>query len=235
MESIERDFAGTGDFVIACDEVGRGPIAGPVVGCAVVMRMEEGDDLLQNLLELGVTDSKKLTSKKRMTLLEKLNIDLEDLELDIVYSKELDGKKFGFTLFEMTAGQIDEINILQASLGCMKFCVQSLIYQYHIQPGNLKVLIDGNHKFQFDASFPFDSEDIIPVIKGDSKSPVIGLASIIAKEFRDNHMKNMDLIYPGYGLADHAGYPTPSHKEAVKNLGVTPIHRKSFKGVKEFV
>ena len=72
------------------------------------------------------------------------------------------------------------------------------------------------------------------VIKGDSKSALIGLASIIAKEYRDGLMENLGIKYPGYGLEKHAGYPTKAHKEAIVKLGVTPIHRRSFKGVKEY-
>ena len=135
----------------------------------------------------------------------------------------------------MSSFDIDKINILQASLSCMKFAVQTLIYQFHLYPGQVKVLIDGNQKFNFDEQFDFGAENIFPIIKGDSKSALIGLASIIAKEYRDEVMKTLDVIYPGYGLASHAGYPTVAHKEAVKSLGVTPIHRQSFKGVKEFV
>ena len=76
---------------------------------------------------------------------------------------------------------------------------------------------------------------MVAVVKGDSKSVQIGLASVIAKEYRDNLMEELGKTYPGYGLEKHAGYPTAQHRAAIKDLGITPIHRKSFKGVKEYV
>lgn len=203
-------------FIIGCDEVGRGPIAGPVVGCAVKLSYDQ--EFLNHLVELGVTDSKKLTTKKRQKILSELSI-----EKDLNCFKLFETKNFSFVLWEHGPLEIDEMNILQASLSCMQNASEKMICRDSI------VLVDGNQKFK---NFKYPLETIV---KGDSKSLAIALASIIAKEFRDNKMIELDKIYPGYGLAKHAGYPTKAHKEAVIQLGVTSIHRKSFKGVKEFI
>lgn len=212
---LEESFFENYTYVIGCDEVGRGPIAGPVVGCAV--RLTNDPAFLEHLKELGVTDSKKLTHKKRQHVLESLQIFHPCcFELNT-------NKNFSYVLWEHSAEEIDKMNILQASLSCMSQAAQKLLLKNSI------VLIDGNQNFK---NFTADS---LPVVKGDSKSLAIALASIIAKEFRDEKMLRFDEQYPGYGLAKHAGYPTAFHKEAVRSLGITPIHRKSFKGVKEHV
>ena len=91
------------------------------------------------------------------------------------------------------------------------------------------VLVDGNKTFESSA------KGIEAIVKGDSKSLLIGLASIIAKEYRDELMKDLALDYPGYGFEKHSGYPTKAHKEAIFHLGVSPCHRKTFKGVSEFL
>lgn len=207
--------------IIGCDEVGRGPIAGPVNGCAALIT-EENKNLLTYLSGLKITDSKKLTSKKRLAILKALNIEISNLKINRAYKVSTLYGDFHFVIGEKSPLEIDNINILQASLQCMKEASEHFLNRDHI------ILIDGNKTFEA----PSDTEAII---KGDSKSIVIGIASIIAKEYRDYIMRNYDQEYPGYGFSDHAGYPTVKHKEAVKELGVTPIHRKSFKGVKEYV
>ena len=202
--------------VIGCDEVGRGPIAGPVVGCAVILQHDLS--FLKQLQDLGVTDSKKLTHNKRQKILQALN-----LNETVNCCEQIDLDNFSYVLWEHSPQDIDQMNILNASLSCMSKAALKLLQK------NTLVLIDGNQDFK---DFPADT---LPVVKGDSKSLAIGLASIIAKEFRDEKMRLLDQQYPGYGLAKHAGYPTAFHKEAVRKLGVTPIHRRSFKGVKEYV
>lgn len=199
-------------YIIGCDEVGRGPLAGPVVGCAVII--ESG--VLPLLKNLGLTDSKKLSDKKRESIINELEIKFE-------LNKKVEYKNFSYCLWEHSPAEIDRINILQASLSCMSECANVLMQEKAI------TLIDGNKEFK---NFLYPQETIV---KGDSKSLAIGLASIIAKVYRDKLMKKYGLQYPGYGLEKHAGYPTKMHKEAIQNLGVTPIHRKSFKGVKEFI
>ncbi len=116
------------------------------------------------------------------------------------------------------ASTIDEINILQATLLAMKNAVSKL----GIKPEC--ALIDGNAS----PDLPFDS---IAVVGGDTTEPSISAASIIAKVTRDRYMVAMDSIYPGYGFARHKGYPTPAHYTAIRKLGPSPIHRRSFKGV----
>ncbi len=129
-------------------------------------------------------------------------------------------------LYECDREVIDEINILQASLLSMKNCAHKLSAKRRT-----RALFDGN-KIPSEMAKNISCEAIV---KGDSKSALIGLASIFAKEYRDNLMEKYSLKYPGYGFEKHAGYPTKKHLEAIKKLGVTPIHRRSFKGVKEYI
>jgi ribonuclease HII len=207
--------------IVGCDEVGRGPIAGPVTACAVKIA-KKNLGVLKELVNVNVTDSKKLTDKKRQIILEKLGIDVHELVLAKNYKVKMAGGFFEFCLFEHDHNEIDEMNILQASLSAMKLASESL------DPKDCLILIDGNKEFQSD----YNRQS---VVKGDSKVVAIGMASIIAKVFRDEKMKHYDSIYPGYNLKKHAGYPTKEHKDAVKKLGPSPIHRKSFKGVKEYL
>lgn len=204
--------------LIGTDEVGRGPIAGPVVACAVSIE-PTSFETLKLLEKLGVTDSKKLTSKKRIAILETLGIDLLKLKTEKIYSTP----SFSFILTSEDSETIDNINILKASLKCMKRASDALLKE------NSYLLIDGNKTFESKA------QKIEAVIKGDSKSLTIALASIIAKEFRDEKMRELSLIYPGYGLESHAGYPTAKHKLALEMLGVTPVHRKSYAPVKSIL
>ncbi len=205
--------------IIGCDEVGRGPIAGPVNSCAVKI---SDVHTIEYLKELQVTDSKKLSTKKRLSILESLAVDLDTIEIMVPAKIKTQKFEFDFCVCEKSPEQIDQINILQASLESMKEASANLKCKKSI------ILIDGNKTFE-------TSNKIEAVVKGDSKSVVIALASIIAKEYRDKKMAEYSVLYPGYGLERHAGYPTAAHKEAVKLLGISPIHRKSFKGVKEFV
>ena len=126
---------------------------------------------------------------------------------------------------ELHAPRIDEINILQASLEAMMLAMKESC-PVHL-PG--MILIDGNKTFKYEV----DHVEKIAVIKGDSKSLLIGLASIAAKEYRDQFMKNLGEKYPGYGWEHNAGYPTKKHLEAITLLGVTQLHRLTFNGVKE--
>ena len=142
------------------------------------------------------------------------------------YCYDLLGSKLSVSLSEVDHQRIDEINILQASLLSMKNAYENICFDQ-----GAIVLIDGNQTFP--CSNPH--HELIPVVKGDQKSSLIGLASIIAKTKRDHDMQRMDKIYPGYGFAKHAGYPTKAHREAIIKIGPAPIHRKTFKGVREFL
>lgn len=213
-------------IIIGCDEVGRGPIAGPVVAGSVRLdASDKSSEILSTLLSLNVTDSKKLSTKKRKKILSDLNIDLSKIKLGESYTISSLGSEISFCLFEHDHEEIDKLNILQASLSAMKITSEILLGGTSCAA---KVFVDGNKALHAE----FNQE---PVVKGDSKYIVIALASIIAKEFRDEKMGEFDALYPGYNLKKNAGYPTKEHKDAVQRIGISPIHRKSFKGVKEFV
>ncbi len=197
MWSYEKKAALSGFLSIAgIDEAGRGPLAGPVVSAAVILPKKFTDD--------RITDSKKLTHKKRDVLFDVINEHAVSVGVGIVSPE-----------------QIDDINILQASLLSMAIAVGQL------QQAPDYLLIDGI--FKIDSELPQEA-----IKKGDSLSISIAAASIIAKVTRDRIMLGYDETYPQYGFAKHKGYPTKAHKEAIRESGVCPIHRKSFKGVKEF-
>jgi len=153
----------------------------------------------------GVDDSKRLTPKKRGALFGEIYRSAISVGVGVV-----------------GPGRIDEINILQASLLSMAMAVACL------SPRPDCLLIDGI--FKIDSDFPQT-----PITKGDSLSVSIAAASIIAKVTRDNMMEQYHSRYPQYGFAKHKGYPTKAHKAAIQEYGCTPIHRRSFKGVREYV
>lgn len=187
-------FDETVTWVAGVDEVGRGPLAGPVVTAAVIL------DPTQPIS--GLADSKAISEKKREALFD-----------------EIKQKAKAWAIGRAEVDEIDEINILQATMLAMQRAVAALA----IQPGH--ALIDGNRC----PELPCTAEAII---KGDGKIPAISAASIIAKVTRDREMVLLDAEYPGYGLAGHKGYPTKAHVAALNDLGVTPIHRRSFAPVR---
>ncbi len=177
-------------FVAGTDEVGRGPLAGPVVAAAVI--------LPENIDLPGINDSKKLTEKQRVALMEKIK-------------KEA----ISWAIMEVDEKMIDEINILEASRIAMQQAVLALP-----KPADF-VLVDGLDNPQI--TLPSQA-----IVKGDSKSISVAAASIIAKVYRDRLMTIYDKAYPGYGFAANKGYPTEEHIKAIETLGPTPIHRMSF-------
>ncbi|MGB1139646.1 MAG: ribonuclease HII [Halioglobus sp.] len=179
------------------DEVGRGPLAGDVVAAAVILDPERPIQ--------GLRDSKKLSSARR-----------EELALEI---RE---RALAWSVARATVAEIDEINILQASLLAMRRAVESL------SPQPDYVLVDGNRL----PRWHYPSE---PVVKGDDRVPAIAAASILAKVQRDAELVELEASYPGYGFAAHKGYPTKQHLEALVRLGVTPQHRRSFGPVKKIL
>ncbi len=181
-------------LVAGVDEAGRGPLAGPVVAAAVILDPTKTIE--------GLTDSKKLTAKKR----------------ELLYQEIID-KALVYSIARSEVGEIDDINILQASLVAMKRAIEKL----DIKPD--QILVDGIHRPQVDGM-------VKAVVKGDLTVPCISAASILAKVTRDREMVKHDSTYPGYGFATHKGYPTRQHVNAIKALGVTPLHRKSFTPVK---
>ena len=194
MKEYERKYAGCG-YVCGIDEVGRGPLAGPVVACAVIL--PEDCDLLY------LNDSKQLSAKKR-----------EELYPQIMEKAVSVG--IGFVGPE----RIDEINILQATYEAMRQAIQNLSVKPDILL-NDAVTIPGVDIRQ------------VPIIKGDAKSASIAAASIVAKVTRDRLMVQYDELYPEYGFASNVGYGAAKHIEALKALGPTPIHRRTF--IKNFI
>lgn len=217
--------------IIATDEVGRGPLSGPVVIGAVRIFIEDPaalKTLLKFLKLRGVTDSKKLSSADRLAILKKIGV--EDLPFREKKILTLKGIELSYVTWEMDHEIIDQENILAASLRAMKEASQFLSIAKKKQT---TVLIDGHMKLRWGTKVSPWNE--IPIIKGDAKSPLIGLASIIAKEKRDGFMNKMHELYPQYGFNSHFGYPTAYHRKAIQIHGPCEIHRKTFKGVKEFV
>ena len=180
--------------VAGVDEAGRGPLAGPVVAGAVILDPYRPIE--------GLQDSKRLTAARRELLYE-----------------EIQEKALAWAVASADVGEIDRINILQATMLAMQRAVEAL------QPTAQHALIDGNR-------CPLLACPAQAIVKGDSRVAAISAASIMAKVTRDREMLSLDLQYPGYGLARHKGYPSKAHIEALENLGVTPIHRRSYAPVR---
>ncbi len=190
FEYEERIYNEGFSAVCGCDEAGRGPLCGPVVAAAVILPLG---------IEIeGLNDSKKLTEKKR----EKL--------FDIIKEKAI-----AYAIAEASPEEIDEINILNASMLAMRRAVEALPVKADF------ALIDGNCSRGFE--IPTET-----VVSGDAKSCSIAAASILAKVTRDRGCKELDEQYPMYGIAKHKGYPTKDHMNAVREHGPSPIHRKTF-------
>lgn len=179
------------NFICGTDEAGRGPLAGDVYAAAVIL--PHGIDIQ------GLSDSKNLTEKRR----EKL--------YDIIIEKAI-----SYSIQSASIDEIEEINILNASLLAMRRAVEELTVEPDI------VLIDGNIVRGFRA---YNTKCIV---KGDSLSPNIAAASILAKVTRDKYMKDLDKMYPEYNFKQHKGYPTKEHIELVRLYGASPVHRMSF-------
>ncbi|HEB96718.1 MAG TPA: ribonuclease HII [Sedimenticola thiotaurini] len=180
------------------DEVGRGPLAGPVVAAAVIL--DPGRPIA------GLDDSKRLTERRREEL-----------------AQVIRERALCWALGRAEVEEIDRLNILQASLLAMRRAVEAL------RPVPAHALIDGN---RCPAELPCSAK---AVVGGDGRVPVIGAASILAKVARDREMVALDRRFPGYGLARHKGYPTKQHLQALAELGVTGIHRRSFGPVRRIL
>ena len=184
-------------LVAGVDEVGRGPLVGDVVTAAVIL--DPANPIS------GLNDSKKLSEKKRDALYE-----------------EILAKALAVSVGRASPAEIDELNILHATMLAMKRAVAGL----NVCPE--KVLVDGNRTPDF--GLPSAA-----VVKGDGLIPAISAASIIAKVTRDREMAELDLRHPEYGFAAHKGYPTKAHFEALSQHGVLPEHRRSFRPVREWL
>lgn len=179
-----------------CDEAGRGCLAGSVYAAAVVLPPDYTHPLLN--------DSKQLTDARRRAL-------RTDIERDAL----------AWAVGTATAAEIDEINILRASILAMHRALDGL----SLRPDF--IIVDGN-RFT-----PYGQTPHATVVKGDARYLSIAAASILAKTYRDDEMHRLAALYPGYGWERNAGYPTAAHREAIARLGVTPYHRRTFKLVKE--
>lgn len=216
--------------IIALDEVGRSPLSGPVVIGAVKLTVTDPEilkSLIRFLKRKGIKDSKLLTTEGRQELLTVLKIPQNPFRQK--GEVKIKGLEINYVTWEMDHTVIDSENILSASLRGMK---EAALYLAGEDKSQTTLLIDGPFKLRWEGESPFRE---IPIIKGDAKSPLIGLASIIAKEKRDELMREMHLLYPQYGFATNVGYPTREHRQAISVHGPCPIHRKSFNKVKEFL
>lgn len=184
-----------GLLLAGVDEVGRGPLAGDVVAAAVILDQRRSVE--------GLADSKKLSASRR-----------EKIFSDIVCRASC------YSLGSASVAEIDELNILQATLLAMSRAVAGL----SIKPEF--VVVDGNRC----PDWVWPSRAIV---RGDTKIPAISAASIVAKVTRDREMQQLEEVYPGYGFASHKGYGTRQHLRAIKHLGPCPVHRRSFGPVAE--
>jgi ribonuclease HII len=185
-------------LVAGVDEAGRGPLAGSVVAAAVIL---DEDFPIE-----GLTDSKKLSGSRRTAL-----------------EQQIKQRAKAWAIAESSQLEIDEINILQASLLAMKRAVLGL----DLKPG--QVLIDGNRLPQL------DGYQMLAIVRGDLLQPCISAASILAKQYRDRQMLELDQIYPQYQFARHKGYPTELHRQLLQEHGVSPVHRRSFRPVRDLL
>jgi ribonuclease HII len=185
-------------LVAGVDEAGRGPLAGSVVAAAVILH--------ENLPISGLTDSKKLSAKRRHVL-----------------ETEIKQHAMAWSIAEASHHEVDEINILQASLLAMRRALLGL----KILPD--LVLVDGNRLPRL------ENYQMRAIVKGDLYEPCISAASILAKQYRDRQMLELDRLYPQYQFARHKGYPTELHRELLKQHGVSPVHRRSFRPVRDLL
>ena len=188
--------------IAGVDEVGRGPLVGDVVTAAVIL---DADNMIE-----GLTDSKKLSEKKRQ-----------------YFAEQIKEKAIAWAIARATPEEIDTLNILHATMLAMQRAVMAL----SIEPDF--VLVDGNRCPTFMGTQGEIASD--SVIKGDLRVAEISAASILAKVARDNEMIALDKLYPQYGFAQHKGYPTKAHLEKIIEYGVLDCYRKSFKPVAKVI
>ena len=213
MRKFAASQMGENAVVVGIDEVGRGPLAGPVVACAAVLKVPD--------IMSALNDSKKLTRPKR-----------EAMYQDVQNACEC------FAVASASVEEIDRMNILEADFLAMRRALQALgmpglhesepeipIFKKGILSSASKIIIavDGNLKIH---GIPEEMQ--IPVVKGDGRIASISAASILAKVFRDRYMDDLEKKFPGYGFDKHAGYGTKAHLDAIRRQGMTPEHRKSF-------
>lgn len=194
LYELESTFYKKGMHLVAgMDEVGRGPLAGPVTVSAVILR--------PHWFAPGLNDSKKVTPKHREEL-----------------ARRIRSEAVAYSIVSVPPEEIDEINIYQATLLAMYRALKEL----SVPPE--AVIVDA---MPIHGTMP-----VMSVVHGDARSASVAAASIVAKVYRDHLMEDYDKKYPGYGFAEHKGYGTARHIEAIRRLGVTPIHRRSFEPIR---
>jgi ribonuclease HII len=194
--TLQEELPVINGLLAGTDEAGRGPLAGNVVAAAVILNPDA--------IIIGLDDSKKLSEKKRQSL-----------------ALEIKQKALAWSVISISPRQIDEMNILQASLFAMKMAAEKL----DVRPSH--IFVDGN-KTLLDCFC-----DSTAIIKGDSRVAEISAASILAKVERDAQMLELHKQYPEYGFDKHKGYPTRAHREILKAIGPCPEHRRSYAPVRE--
>lgn len=192
-----RQYMIKGVVEAGCDEAGRGPLAGSVFAAAVILPQDFSCELLN--------DSKQLTEKQRYAL-----------------RPLIEREAIAWAVVEVTAQEIDRINILQASITGMQRALDKL----SVRPQH--ILVDGNKWRPYVPEGELMAIQADTVVHGDATYMSIAAASVLAKTYRDDYMLRLHEEYPQYGWADNKGYPTKQHYEALRQFGPTPYHRKSF-------
>ena len=192
-----RQYMTKGVVEAGCDEAGRGPLAGSVFAAAVILPPDFRCELLN--------DSKQLTEKQRYAL-----------------RPLIEREAIAWAVVEVTAEEIDRINILQASITGMQRALDKL----SVRPQH--ILVDGNKWRPYVPEGELMAIQADTIVHGDATYMSIAAASVLAKTYRDDYMLRLHEEYPQYGWADNKGYPTKQHYEALRQFGPTPYHRKSF-------
>ena len=192
-------------YVIGIDEVGRGPLAGPITLCGFVVKKSQ----IHKIADIGITDSKKISPQKRQKVMNKLQL------------LKNSGDVFWF-IISRDNKHIDTNGIAISIRECVDDILKSIENDLETNPNHMDIYLDGSLK----ASNRYFRQHTI--IRGDTTHGVIGAASIIAKLYRDNVMENFDLVYPVYGFYNHKGYGTKEHYNAIKKFGVCELHRISY-------
>lgn len=205
--SVEREAIACGySWILGVDEVGRGPLAGPVTTAATLVSLAD-----LTWCE-GLNDSKRLTRKMR----EALDVRVRE-------------RAPSFAVQHVHVDDVDRLNVLGASLWGMRACAREVLHRMGLAPRDVLVVVDGKQTL-----LEWEGAQRA-VVQGDARSFAVAAASVIAKVARDAHMASLDDAYPGYGFAKHAGYGTKFHMDALMKLGPSPEHRRSFAPVQRAI